>query len=271
VTRRIRLILEYDGGAFHGWQSQKNAANLQDLLDEKLAVLLKDKPKVMGAGRTDAGVHAKGQVAAFSTSSEKACDQILKGLNGLLPQIVRVRSCDEMPEVFDPRRDAIAKTYRYTYFDGPAHSPFWKHWSWYSRQPLDDKAMARAAKHLVGEHDFSSFRAAACAAKTPVRKILKAEVRRKGERITFEIRGTAFLQQMVRIIAGTLYDVGIGQRSPDSFIQLLAAKDRKKAGKTAPPEGLVMWEVEYGAIPRPGRMLKGQRVPDGETEESELE
>jgi tRNA pseudouridine38-40 synthase len=269
--RRLRLIIEYDGGAFHGWQSQKNAANIQDLIDEKLAVLLKDKPRVMGAGRTDAGVHARAQVGAFSTKSDKACDQILKGLNGLLPQTVRVRACDEVPEVFDPRRDAIAKTYRYTFFDGPAHSPFWKHWSWYSRQRLDEKAMAQAAKHLEGEHDFSSFRAAGCAAKTPVRRILKAQVRRKGERLTFEIRGTAFLQQMVRIIAGTLYDVGTGQREPDSFVPLLAARDRKKAGKTAPPEGLVLWEVEYGAIPRPGRMLKGARVADDETTENEIE
>jgi tRNA pseudouridine38-40 synthase len=269
--RRLRLLLEYDGGAFHGWQSQKNAANLQDLLDEKLAVLLKDKPRVSGAGRTDAGVHARGQVAAFSTKSDKACEQILKGLNGLLPQTVRVRACDEVPELFDPRRDALAKTYRYTFFDGPAHSPFWKRWSWHSRQHLDEKAMAQGAKHLEGEHDFSSFRAAGCAAKTPVRRILKAQVRRKGERITLEIRGTAFLQQMVRIIAGTLYDVGIGQRAPESIAGLLLARDRKKAGKTAPPEGLVMWEVEYGAIPRPGRMVRGIRVPQDETIEDEIE
>jgi tRNA pseudouridine38-40 synthase len=269
--RRIRLIVEYDGSAFHGWQSQKNSANVQDLITDKLAILLKDAPKVMGSGRTDAGVHARGQVAAFSTSSDKDCAQILKGLNGLLPQAVRIRSCDEAPEVFDPRRDAIGKTYRYTFFDGPALPPFWKGWAWYARHPLDDAAMARAAKFLEGEHDFSSFRAAACEAKTPVRRIHHARITRKGERITFEIRGSAFLQQMVRIIAGTLFDVGSGTRTPESMQALLAAKDRKKAGKTAPPEGLVLWEVEYGAIPRPGRNLRGKPVPNSETEEDELE
>jgi tRNA pseudouridine38-40 synthase len=254
---RFKLTLEYDGTAFHGWQSQKNALSVQDTLAAKLRVLFKTDIKVVGAGRTDAGVHARGQVAAFSAQTDKDCTRILTGLNGLLPRDVRVRACEIVPEVFDPRRDSIGKKYRYTWFDGPAHSPFWRRWSWFAKQPLDDKAMDRAARLLEGEHDFTSFRAAACAAKTPVRRLLSCRVTRKGERVTLEVHGTAFLQQMVRNIAGTLYDVGIGKRTPESVGELLKARDRKLAGKTAPPEGLVLWEVYYGAIPRPGRRLKG--------------
>ena len=255
--RRIKLVIEYDGTAFHGWQSQKNAAAVQDLIDQKLAVLLKEDVHVQGAGRTDAGVHARGQVAAFDTASDKDCAVILKGMNGLLPRDVRVRACEEAPAVFDPRRDPISKTYRYTWTDGPADSPFWRRWSWYSREKLYDKGMAEAAQTLVGEHDFSSFRAAGCTAKTPVRRILRADITRKGERVTLEIQGHAFLHQMVRIIAGTLYDVGTGKRAAGTLKALLDAKDRKQAGKTAPPQGLVLWLVEYGQIPRPGRKLKG--------------
>jgi tRNA pseudouridine38-40 synthase len=254
--RRIKLVLEYDGTAYHGWQSQKNAAAVQDLVAGKLAVLLKSAVALAGAGRTDAGVHARGQVAAFTTVSDRTCEKIQAGLNGLLPRDVRVRSCEEAPLLFDPRRDPLSKTYRYVWWDAPALSPFWRRYSWHARQPLDAEAMDRAAAALVGEHDFSSFRAAGCTAKTPVRRILEASVRRKGERVTLEIRGTAFLHQMVRIIAGTLYDVGQGRRTAASMAALLKAKDRKKAGKTAPPEGLILWNVEYGDIPRPGRRIR---------------
>ena len=265
MTRRIKLVLEYDGTAYHGWQSQKNASAVQDLLRDRLKVLLKEDVSVAGAGRTDAGVHARGQVAAFSTASARPCDRMLAGLNGLLPRDVRVRSCEEAPEAFDPRRDPLSKTYRYTWLDGAAHPPFWRRYSWHARQRLDDAAMAEAAAHLVGEHDFTSFRAAGCSAKTPVRRILKAAVARKGERVTLEIQGTAFLHQMVRIIAGTLHDVGCGRRAAASVALLLQARDRKLAGKTAPAEGLVLWNVEYGAIPRPGRRVKGVLVgPDPE-------
>lgn len=260
--RRIKLVLEYDGTAFHGWQSQKNAVSVQDVLAAKLKVLLNEAVTVAGAGRTDAGVHARGQVAAFDTAGNKELAKIVSGLNGLLPRDVRVRGAELMPPVFDPRRDALGKTYRYTWIDGDSHSPFWRRYSWWSRQALDNRSMALAARHLVGEHDFSAFRAASCAAKTPVRKMHKVEIRRKGERVTLEIHGTAFLQAMVRIIAGTLFDVGLGKRSPDSVKDLLASKDRQGAGKTAPPEGLVLWAVDYGTIPRPGRRLKGVPGPE---------
>jgi tRNA pseudouridine38-40 synthase len=233
------------------------------VLAAKLKVLLKEDVSVVGAGRTDAGVHARGQVAAFTTSSDKPRERIVSGLNGLLPRDVRIRSCEEVPAVFDPRRDACGKTYRYVWVDGAAHSPFWRRYSWFARRPLDDRAMAEAAAHLLGEHDFTSFRAAGCTAKSPVRRIFSADISRKDDRITLEIRGTAFLHQMVRIIAGTLYDVGAGIRAASSIPGLLKSKDRRLAGKTAPPEGLILWNVEYGAIPRAGRKLPGGKVVSG--------
>lgn len=250
---RYKLTVEYEGTAYHGWQSQKNAASVQDILAAKLEVLLRQPVRVEGAGRTDAGVHAQGQVAAFNAATDKPCERILAGLNGLLPRDIRVRACEPAPEAFDPRRDSAGKRYRYVWWDGPALPPFWRRYAWHAKQPLDDRAMDRAARLLEGEHDFSSFRAAGCTAKTPVRRVLECRVRRKGGRVTLDIHGTAFLHQMVRIIAGTLHDVGIGKRPPQSLAALLAARDRKQAGKTAPPQGLVLWEVYYGAIPRPGR------------------
>ncbi len=260
--RRLRLVIEYEGTAYHGWQSQANASAVQDIVAARLKVLLREQPHLEGAGRTDAGVHAHGQVAAFSTASGRPCDRIAAGLNGLLPRDVRIRSCDEVPPVFDPRRDPIHKTYRYVWWDAPALSPFWRRYAWHARGRLDVEAMDAAAAHLVGEHDFTSFRASGCTAKTPVRRILEARVRRKGSRVTFEIRGTAFLHQMVRIIAGTLHDVGLGTRPAADLPALIKARDRKLAGRTAPPEGLILWEVAYGAIPRPGRRVKGALPAD---------
>lgn len=268
--RRIRLLLEYDGTAYHGWQSQKNDANLQDLLEVKLAILLGQPTRIDGASRTDAGVHARGQVAAFNTDSDKSTDKIQFSLNGLLPPDVRVREVSETVEVFDPRRDSQSKTYRYVYWDARQTSPFWRNYSFHARGQLDEKAMHEAAQALVGEHDFSSFRAAGCSAKTPVRRMLAASVKRKGERVTFEITGQAFLQQMVRILAGTLHDIGLGKRPVSDMAMLLSAKDRQQASKTAPAQGLILWKIEYGAIPRPGRKLKGEAVPEPETPESGL-
>lgn len=253
---RYKAVLEYDGTAFHGWQKQKNAVGIQNLLEEKLAVLFREKLRVEGASRTDAGVHARGQVIAFSPAADKDPSLILRGLNGLLPQSIRAREVSEVPEIFDPRRDAASKEYRYTWWAHPAHSPFWRRFSWHAREGLDDKAMAEAAQAILGEHDFSAFRAAGCTAKSPVRRILESGIRRKGERVQFVVKGHAFLYQMVRILAGTLYDIGQGRRPPSEMARVLAGKDRKIAGKTAPAEGLCLWEIAYGEIPRPGRVLR---------------
>ncbi len=252
---RYKVTLEYDGTAFAGWQKQKNAKGLQNLLEDRLAVLFRQPIQVAGASRTDAGVHARGQVIAFNAPEGKTTERIQKAMNGLLPQSVRARKVEEAPDIFDPRRDPISKTYRYTWYNAPAASPFWRHVTWHIEQPLDVEAMRQAAALIVGEHDFSSFRAAGCAAKSPIRKILSVEIKKKGERVQMSITGQAFLQQMIRILAGTLADVGQGKLTPGKFKGVLEAKDRKKAGKTAPPHGLCLWEISYGEIPRPGRKL----------------
>ncbi len=228
---------------------------VQNLLEEKLAVLLRQPTQVSAAGRTDTGVHARGQVISFATEAPKEGAEILKGLNGLLPQTIRVRDIAEAPLVFDPRRDAEWKEYRYTWYNHPVNSPFWRRYSWHAPFPLDAASMQKAASLLVGEHDFSSFRAAGCTAKTPVRRVLAADLVQKGPRLQLRLRGQAFLHQMVRIIAGTLYDIGSGKRPWEDMKAILAGKSRKLAGKTAPAEGLVLWEVSYGQIPRPGRKV----------------
>lgn len=256
---RYKLILEYDGTGFHGWQSQKNAASIQDALEAALKVLFRETLRVDGASRTDAGVHAHGQVAAFNSDREMPTEKVRFGLNGILPRSIQVRACETVPDVFDPRRDPLSKTYRYTWVDGTTLAPFWRDWAWYSHHRLDEGAMQRAADAIVGEHDFSAFRAAGCTAKSPVRRILKVQVRRKDDRVTFEIQGQAFLQQMVRILAGTLYEVGIGKFAPERMAQVLASKDRLQAGKTAVAKGLMLWGLEYGAIPRPGRKIFDSR------------
>lgn len=254
--RRIKITLEYDGTAFHGWQRQANAVALQNVLEEKLEVLMRGPVKVEGASRTDTGVHARGQVVAFNTEDPKPVERIRHGLNGLLPQSVRAREVEEVPLVFDPRRDTLSKSYRYTWYNHPVSSPFWRRYSWHVQEPLDLKAMNQAASYLVGEHDFSSFRAANCSAKTPIRRILECSVIRDKERVQLRITGQAFLHQMVRIIAGTLYDIGAGKQKPEEIKAILAGKSRKLAGKTAPADGLILWEIAYGEIPRPGRKVK---------------
>jgi tRNA pseudouridine38-40 synthase len=226
---------------------------VQNVLEEKLAVLLRHPVTVEGAGRTDSGVHARGQVICFDSETQKFPEELLKGLNGLLPQTIRAKEAEVVPLIFDPRRDAAHKTYRYTWYNHPYSSPFWRRYTWHAYAPLDVEAMQKAAAVLVGEHDFSSFRAAGCTAKTPIRTILACEVLRDKERVQLRITGHAFLHQMVRIIAGCLYDIGMGKRPWDDIKRILAGKNRKLAGKTAPAEGLTLWEVVYGSIPRPGR------------------
>jgi tRNA pseudouridine38-40 synthase len=258
--RRLKVILEYDGTAFHGWQKQKNSVGLQNVLEEKLKILLKQPTLVEGASRTDTGVHALGQVIAFNVEGDKAAESILRGMNGLLPQTIRAREISEVPLVFDPRRDTQHKSYRYTWFNHPVASPFWRRYSWHSHEPLDIAAMNQAAGMLVGEHDFSSFRAAGCTAKTPIRTILECKVVKDKERVQLRITGQAFLHQMVRIIAGTLFDIGTGKRNPGEMKAILAGKSRKLTGKTAPAEGLILWEIKYAEIPRAGRKVLTPRA-----------
>jgi tRNA pseudouridine38-40 synthase len=257
---KLKLVLEYDGSAYHGWQKQANAVGIQNVLENKLAILLRGRVATTGAGRTDAGVHARMQTVSFSAPGAVSCKDLLRGLNGLLPRDIRAVSCEEAPAVFDARLDPIEKTYRYHWLNRPVESPFHRKFACYVRLPMDLKAMADALPCLLGRHDFSSFRAAGCQAEHPRRKVLETKVQADGELIVLSLKAEAFLHHMARIIAGTLQEVGVGKRRPEDMKKILEARDRKAAGVTAPPQGLFLWEVRYGQIPRPGRMEKLQEL-----------
>lgn len=226
---------------------------MQQHLEEALAKLLTHETQVVGASRTDAGVHARGQIASFRTERAIPLHGIRRGLNSMLPDTIAIRDACEVPETFHPRFSATGKHYRYTILSRPDRSPRWRDRAWHHPDPLAVAAMHDAARSLVGEHDFSAFRAAGCSAKTTVRRIDSiALTRLHPYLIDVDIRGNAFLRQMVRIIVGTLTEVGTGKRPVAQVAEILASKDRNLAGVTAPPQGLELIEVRYdGARPGP--------------------
>jgi tRNA pseudouridine38-40 synthase len=243
--RWFKLVLEYDGTAYHGWQVQPGLDTIQGRLEAALARLAGRAVHVMGAGRTDAGVHALGQVA--SCSGEIRLDDLAlrRALNALLPTDIVVRDVATVPSEFDARRSARSKTYRYTLLRRPFPSALEGRYSLYVPYALDAEAMQDAARCLIGTHDFSAFRAGTCGAATPIRTVTRASWETTGDLWLFHIVGNAFLQHMVRIIVGTLLDVGRARRRPGDVADILASRDRRRAGKTAPPQGLCLVEVEY--------------------------
>ncbi|WP_050727549.1 tRNA pseudouridine(38-40) synthase TruA [Vulgatibacter incomptus] len=245
--RTLKLTLEYDGTDFVGWQVQPNGRTVQEVLEGALARLLGgESVRVTGAGRTDAGVHALGQVATFRTARELPLQAFEKGLNAILPDDVAVVSAEEVAEGFDARRSASGKRYVYRISNRPGRSPLRRRTHWELFRPLDVEAMQAAADRLLGEHDFSAFRAADCPAKTTVRILRRLDVRAgaAGE-IVITAEATAFLKHMVRNLVGTLVEVGLGKREAGTMPALLASGDRRLAGRTAPAKGLVMEEVFY--------------------------
>ncbi len=251
--RHIRLVVEYDGSELHGWQRQHGSPTVQQHLEEALAKLLTHEVQVAGASRTDAGVHARGQVAAFRTERPIPLHGIRRGLNSMLPPSIAIRDAAEVPEDFHPRFSATGKHYRYTILARPERSPRWRDRAWHFSEPLNVHAMHDAAAVLVGEHDFSAFRAAGCTAKTTIRRVDSITLTRLHPYVLeVDIRGNAFLRQMVRILVGTLTDVGVGRLSVSQVPEILAGKDRTKAGPTAPAHGLELIEVRYdGTRPTP--------------------
>jgi tRNA pseudouridine38-40 synthase len=244
-SRRIRLVVEYDGTDFAGWQRQPRSPTIQAALEDALLRLTGERLVVHGAGRTDAGVHALGQVAAITTASPLPAETLRRALCALLPPAISVVAADEVEASFDPRRHARGKLYRYRIWNRPSRSPHEARHAWHRTRPLDDAAMAEAAALLIGEHDFAAFRAADCERRTTVRRVFSLAVRRSGPLVTVEVEATAFLKNMVRIIVGTLDEVGRGRLSPDAVAAILAGRDRAAAGPTAPPHGLFLVEVHY--------------------------
>jgi tRNA pseudouridine38-40 synthase len=252
-VRKIRLVVEYDGTTLSGWQRQANAPTVQQHLEEALAQILQHEVTLAGASRTDAGVHARGQVAAFETERSIPLHGIRRGLNSLLPDVIAVRRADEVPLDFHPRFWATGKHYRYTIYRASDRSPRLRERAWHHPEPLDVARMRDAARSLVGEHDFAAFRAAGCTARTTLRRIDTIELTdgvaeariAEPDLLSIDVKGNAFLRNMVRIVVGTLADVGRGAMEVSQVAEILASLDRTKAGKTAPAHGLELVEVRY--------------------------
>ena len=243
--RIVRLLLEYDGTDFAGWQRQDGQRTVQGCLEDAVQAMTGVATFVRGAGRTDAGVHALGQVASFRTEARIPAPGFLRGLNSQLPPDIAVRELDEAPPDFDARRSARGKLYRYQIWNHPVRSPRAGRTSWHCRAPLDLEAMRAAAALLVGEHDFAAFRASDCERRTTVRLIRRFDIDRAGSLVSCEVEGTAFLKHMVRILVGTLVGVGRGGFAPEDVAEILRARDRTRAGVTAPARGLTLVRVDY--------------------------
>lgn len=243
--RTLRLLVEYDGTDFAGWQRQKGQPTVQACLEKAFLAMTGQEVFVRGAGRTDAGVHAEGQVASVRVASRIPALGFLRGLNTHLPAQIAVLEVADMPEGFDARHDARGKIYRYQVWNHPVRSPRHARTSWHVYDPLDTHAMRSAAALLLGEHDFRAFRSSDCDRTSTVRILRRLDVRRDGALVSFEVEGTAFLRNMVRILAGTLVAVGKGKLSLEEVKALLENGDRTRAGVTAPACGLTLAQVIY--------------------------
>jgi tRNA pseudouridine38-40 synthase len=246
MMRNIKLLIEYDGTNYLGWQVQAKGLTIQGVIEEKLTLLTGEKISLIGSGRTDAGVHALGQVASFKTKSRMAVRTLQKALNSLLPPDITILRAEEADEAFHARKSATRKAYEYRILNREIRSAFQREYAWHIPQPLDVGKMKEAAEILVGVHDFSSFRSVGTPTKTAIRTLLRADWKRhRGGFLCFEIEANGFLKQMVRAIVGTLVDVGKGKITVEEFRKVLEARDRKKAGPTAPGRGLFLKRVKY--------------------------
>lgn len=244
--RNIKVTVEYDGTDYHGWQRQKNTSEtVQEKLEEALTIINKKTVEVQGASRTDAGVHAAGQVANFFIDVSIPTEKIPVALNRLLPPDIRCKKAELVAEDFHARHDAVGKKYLYRIYNQGIPSVFIRNYVYYLKKKLDPVVMQKAAKYLEGTHDFTSFRAADCTAKTTVRTIHSIEVIDKNPELWVEVKGDGFLYNMVRIIIGTLIEVSLGKIKPEELADILASRDRRLAGFTAPAQGLTLMEVYY--------------------------
>jgi tRNA pseudouridine38-40 synthase len=244
--RNIKIIVEYDGANYKGWQVQTSEPTIQGVIEEKLGIIFNRKTRVLGSGRTDTGVHALNQVANFFTSSKIETEAIKKGINSLLPPDIVVKELVEVDADFHARYSAQSRVYRYLIWNGDTFSTFYRRFSWQVPQQLDIEGMRKAADHLIGWHDFTSFQGADSKKISAEREIIKFTIRgrTKGWFIS-SIEANAFLRHMVRNIMGTLLEVGKGSMTVEEFRDILASRDRRRAGVPAPPQGLFLKEVKY--------------------------
>jgi tRNA pseudouridine38-40 synthase len=241
----FKLILEYDGTRYHGWQVQPGLRTIQSELQTAIAQVSQQLENVVGAGRTDAGVHALGQVASFSTTASLTDNDWLRALNGLLPDDIAILAVEVVPDTFHPRFAAKSKLYRYRILNRPARTAMERDRVWHYPHPLNFPAMYEASEVFLGTHDFSSFQGSPTDTENPSCRVTRLELTRSGAELTVEIEGDRFLKQMVRNIVGTLVEVGRGKLQAGKMVEILAARDRTKAGPTAPPQGLYLVRVDY--------------------------
>ena len=243
--KRIGIVVAYDGTNYCGWQVQPNGVTIQGVLNETLSNLLGEKIEVQGASRTDAGVHALGNVAVFDTNSRIPGEKISYAANQFLPEDIRIQLSQEVEMDFHPRYADSEKTYQYRILNRHFPVPTERLYSYWYHYGLDVKKMQEATSYVIGKHDFASFCGAGAQVKSTVRTITGMEVYKDGDIITIEVRGTGFLYNMVRILSGTLIEIGNGQYPPERMKEILEAKDREAAGPTAPAHGLTLVSIQY--------------------------
>ncbi len=243
--KRVMLTVAYDGTNYHGWQLQPNGISIEEVLNGCLTELLREPVQVIGASRTDSGVHAYGNIAVFDTQARMPGDKFSYALNQRLPEDIRIRASREVPLSFHPRKTDSIKTYEYRILNEEFPNPVKRLYSHFTYLPLDEKKMNEGAKFLIGEHDFKSFCSVNAQVESTVRTIYRCEVQRVGTELVIRISGGGFLYNMVRIIAGTLMEVGNGKYPPEAMADILKAKERTAAGPTAPASGLTLISYEF--------------------------
>lgn len=243
--KRVKLTVSYDGTNYCGWQVQNNGTAVQNVIDQHLTQLLGEPIETTGASRTDAGVHALGNVAVFSTNHRMPAEKISYAMNARLPDDIRIEKSEEVPEGFHPRYCESVKTYEYKILNRQMGIPTVRFYSHHCYVPLDVEKMREAAQYIVGIHDFKSFCGAGAQVKTTVREVLSLDVQKDGEMITIRVTGKGFLYNMVRIIAGTLMNVGKGMYPPEYVQDIIESCDRNAAGPTAPARGLTLIGIRY--------------------------
>ena len=243
--RNIKLTIEYDGKDFNGWQKQPNKLNIQGTIEQAIKSITGEEIELNASGRTDAGVHALGQVANFKTNSQIPIEKFSIAINSKLKRSIVIKKAEEVDEKFHSRLSCKKKTYRYIINNTEEGSAIYRNLETHIQPKLDVEKMNQAVKYFEGEHDFKAFKASGTSNKSSIRTIYEAKVYKKEDRIYIELTGNGFLYNMVRIIAGTLVDVGIGKIEPEKVAEIIESKKRENAGKTLPPNGLYLLNVIY--------------------------
>lgn len=243
--RNIKLIIEYDGKKFGGWQKQPTKLNIQGEIEQAIKEITGEDVELIASGRTDSGVHSLGQVANFKTNSNIEIEKVAIAINSKLKKSIVIKKAEEVSEDFHARYSCKGKKYRYIINNSQQGTAIYRDLECHIPQKLDVEKMRKAIKYFEGEHDFKSFKASGTSSKNTIRTIYKAEIKQEGERIIIELTGSGFMYNMVRIIAGTIVDVGLGRINPEKIPRIINLKDRNKAGKTLPAHGLYLVEVYY--------------------------